>query len=227
MVNRGVKRRRTDQGSEAAHAEEKITKKDVARIARNVALKAAETKSFISNVSGGSQTQDAVVATNLIYSIGQGVTAESVIGEKVFIKNIHLKGYFNTDTTNDAACTLRCALVRTKKALTNSRASITVTDAFRTNVTNEAALGHFDLHKVDVLWDKMYKVGIPNISGLSMTQAFDFNVPINKTHYFDADNSGYFKDKNYYLIVTAYKEKFGTVTPGFMSLQWTVNFKDE
>lgn len=206
-----------------------LSVQEVRKITRSELLKSAETKSAYNNFATATVNNEQTYAYNLNYFIQQGASAENVIGEKVYIKNINLRGYFSS-TTGSEALIGRMLLIRTKTPLGAALINATSTDIFRSTLSRRAALSHVDLHKVDLLFDKTFTMNAPGVSGIARVKDFQINVPINKTHYFDADNSGYFKDKNYYLVWTVFRPDLTTGSTsqvGDMSCAWTVNFKDE
>ena len=203
-------------------------KKAVTAIAKKTTLKVAETKSAISN-RVTDLFNDLVYAQNLNYFLSQGSTAESIIGEKFFLKNIYIKGRFYSYNTSGAGTSpLHCRLmiVRTKKALTNTFVAISTDDVFRGVTSEFASVGFPDLHKVDVIKDVTYRVPQTTLGTSGTSVAFTHNIKINKTLFVDTDNGGYLKDKNYYLIASVYKADNPAITVGAIRYQWAMNFKD-
>lgn len=201
----------------------------VRAISKQVVLNTAETKSFIQTTSAA-LFNDLVYAQNLNFGLQQGVTADQLIGEKIFIKNIYarykLVGTNNATASNENTA-IRVLVIRTKKALTNTFASITKGDVFRGSSFNMAYSGLVDLHEVDLLFDEIHVFEQPNIAAVNQAGFMDIKISVNKTHYFDTDNGGYFKDKNYYMIVMAQKENVSIgADVGLISGQCVLNFKD-
>lgn len=206
-----------------------VQKKAVATIAKKVTYKVAETKSALNTGIAYSHFDDAVYAQNLNFFLAQGISSEQIVGEKFYMKNIHIKGSFsniNSSISGNGTLTWRLAIIRTKKALTSSTLQITGTDVFRNSTTQIASLGMIDLHKVDLIYDKIHTISQPNISNANQNVPFDINVQINKTHFLDLDNSGYLKDKNYYLVSSCHKADGVAQNTGFIRFQYSLNFKD-
>lgn len=190
--------------------------------------KEAETKSALSNVTPGFIFDDFCYAQNLNFFIQQGQTSEQLIGEKLFLKNIHLKGWLssvNNATASNEPLMYRLLLIRSKKPLITTSGTITATDVFRSTV-DLSSNAHVDMHKVDIIRDIRGKIPMPRLANTTDSIAFDLNVKINKSHTFDSDNSGYFKDKNYYLVYTAYKVSHPASNVGFLKMSYTLNYKD-
>lgn len=207
-------------------AKKVTTAAQVAKIARAVTLRTSETKSYYSTYTT-SPLDDNYVAQNLIYPISQGAGSENIVGEKMFLKNIRLKGFMQINQPN-ATTTTRCARIivfATKKQLTNSQTIITDTDLVRTGGASSSLCEHVDLHKVDLLYDNTWTL-TQNLANQIETIPFNINIPINKTVYFDADNSGYLKNKNYYVAFCG-RDGGLTSNPVLFVHNYAVNFKDE
>lgn len=206
-----------------------FSKKTMTAIAKKVVHGEAETKSAITATS---QTllNDLVYAQNLNFFISQGDTSETLDCEKLFIKNIYIRGLLlnSSNATNGQGdqC-FRVQIVKTKKALTNVFSAITASDVYRGATTFFAMQGFVDLHKVDLLYEKTFRIGIPEQANVDQNIPFTINLKVNKNHYFDFDNGGYFKDKNYYFIITPYKSAAaGGLSVATLRMQWAINFKD-
>lgn len=197
----------------------------VARIAKSVSLRAAETKSFLGNLSSTNQGDDVCRVWNLNYPITQGVTSTNVLGEKIHLTNIRIQGLLRSNVaSSEATRIVRMLVFRTKKQLASTTAvDITATDLYRSNVNVCSA--QVDLHKVDLLHDQYIKLQ-PTIEGKTVQTNFVINIPINKTEYFDEDNSGFFKNKSYYLAFHHYDGNAIT-PPSQMYCTYALNFKDE
>lgn len=203
----------------------KIDSKEVVKIAKKVVMRAAETKSSITNYSV-SPLDGQWNASNLSFYINQGSTAEDVVGEKIFLKSINIRGSIFTQNPN-AGIPTQCRLVlfRTKQNLTTGSTIITSSDLVRNPVPTNPVQHHIDLHKVDLLYDTTITL-TPQVANTQVIQKdFVINVPVNKTHYFDTDTSGLFKDKQYYLAVVGYN---GIIVSSPAGFQFTaaLNFKD-
>lgn len=204
------------------------TRRQVAKFVKATVLKTAETKSYMASYSiiPADNTWN---VQNLIYPISQGDTAETIDGEKMHLKNIRFKGFVAINNPASTSTTRLCRMVvfATKKPLTNSSGGITVTDLVRSGGSSNSMCQHIDLHKVDLLYDRKFAI-TQNLTGQTVTRPFDLNIPIDRTVYFESDNAGYLKDKNYYMAVVA-SDGFGGsagTAPCKFEYNWTVNFKD-
>jgi len=202
-----------------------MTTARVSQIARQSTLRLAETKSPIFT-STRSPSSDFYYASNLIYPITQGTTSESVIGEKMFLKNISIRVLYKSSTSLASPTSLqhiRVAVVKSKKDFTNTHSSITTSDIMRTPLASSPIVDTYDNHKVTVL--KQYKRTLTPQTASGSQATFDINVPINSNVTFQSDNAGYLKFGNYYLILHA-TDGSGVNTTGLFVMSWNVNFKD-
>lgn len=203
----------------------KLDSKEVTKIAKKVVMRAAETKSSLTNYN--TTPVDGVwSASNLTFPIGQGSTAEDVVGEKIFIKSINVRGNIYLQNANNGATTItRLVVFRSKQNLTTGTAAITSTDLVRSPVATNPQQHHIDLHKVDLLYDTTFSLTPEIANAQVMQQPFSFTIPVNKTHYFDSDNSGLLKDKQYYMAFVGYNGIIVS-SPAGCTFTVAVNFKD-
>lgn len=218
-VNSGMPKRNTKQAPKGLT---KTQSKAVTVLAKKATMRIAETKSFISQ-STRSAVSDFYYASNLIYPLSQGTTAETIVGEKIFLKNMHLRVFYKTDAARAASPqTLRIMVVQAKKDLTNTHTSITASDVMRTGGSTPA-VDYPDIHKISVLKKYEMVLNPPTTAGMALVK--DIYVPINANKTFQVDNGGYFKMGNYYLILHA-SDFSGINSTGLFSFTWTVNYKD-
>lgn len=202
-----------------------LTVRKVAQIAKRVTLKQSETKSAISSnfldpLDNNYQVQ------NLVYFITQGDDGDDMIGKKMHVNNIRINGFIQHTNNGSASKFCRIVVFRTKSPLTATKTNLTKTDLFRSGGTTYVPTDHIDLHKVDVLLDKRITV-TPTISGtVRQGNQVAMNVRIDKDEWFDADNSGYLKGKNYYVAFGCYSGEGGVTAPAAFTYTWAVNFKD-
>lgn len=202
----------------------------VRSIARSVALRAAETKSKLSSL-GGSMTDGVVYARNICYNLTQGLTSETYLGEKIYIKNFHFKGQIAFSGSTDRARSCRLLVIRSDTSYTTSSSygvAVTYSDIFRgsSNSGLTSNVLHVDLHKVKLLHDESHVVD-KQFSGYSNIVPFDINIPINKVETFTGDNNGTFRDGQYFFIFTM-DDLSGVITPAAsIGYDYTINFKDE
>lgn len=214
----------------------KITKSSVARIAKNVMMKATETKSAMNSFSG-TLRHEFTFAKNLLYFMNQGTNATSVVGEQIFLKTINIKGYFVTAPSYKSfPVFVRVVIIKTKKALvTSGLTSITSSDVFRSETGTDVALrSHVDLHKVDLMYDRTFKLpneGLDTGATIFNTKRFNKTLKINKKITWDAEGvsglSGFLKDKNIYMVFQAFIPG-ATIGDNLCdaNMTYSVNYKD-
>lgn len=203
----------------------KLDDKKVAKIAKKVVMRAAETKSSLTSYNV-TPIDGAWSVSNLSFPIGQGDTAEDVIGEKVHMKSLNIRGNIYVQNNNAGTTTIaRLVVFRSKQNLTTSSATITATDLVRATASTNPQQHHIDLHKVDLLYDTTLVLTPQVANSQTIQQPFVINIPVNKTHYFDSDNSGLFKDKQYYLGFVGYNGIIVS-SPAGCTFTAAVNFKD-
>jgi len=208
-------------------------KKAMTAIAKSVLNKETETKSMLKKSLNIQHFPDTVYALNLNAPLLQGISSEQVIGEKIHLKNIHLKlliTAINSTGASNQNLIFRTLVVRTKKALTVTQSSVAFDDIFRGGTESptfdRASLAMVDLHRVDLLYDKTHVFSQPNQANVDVEKPVDIQIKINKNHMIDTDNGSYFKDKNYYLITTCHKNDLTAVNVGLLNVAWTLNFKN-
>jgi len=198
----------------------------VKQIVKKQITKVSEVKSYIGTATV-SHLDDLPKATNLIYPMLNGVTSTDVIGEKISIKNIHVKAMLYNTTNSGNIGLARFALIRTEKALTSSTSLISVLDVFNSS-SYPTFTSTYDYHKINVLASKQVKLVR---SGIAASDAIQIPVELKvnlkgKSHLFTADGSGYLKHGNYYLVCITYDGQ-GATTGWTSKVQWSVNFMDD
>lgn len=208
----------------------KLTAQAVAKIARAVTMKAAETKSYITSVAD--TVTDNVYRTVCVnYGIGQGAASEQKLGEKIFVKNLRIKGKVFQTSSGGASMLQRIGRIvvfRSKKNLaTSNPATLTRSDLMRTGGASYISADHVDLHKVNLLYDQTFLFPLQNATDQYTNHLIDINIPINKTCYFDSDTTNnYFKNEDIYIAYAIYTNG-GITTPGTYIFNYSLNFKDE
>ena len=201
-----------------------ITASSFNKAVKKVINKEAETKSFISTAYTFTGSSDVVYCANLVAPMTQGTGEGQYIGEKMQIKNIHLKAVISR-LVNETVF-MRVLLIRTKQPITaTSSNGITYTDVFRGGATSVATIGMVDLNKVSLVYDKLITVPEASITSTLGQRNWSYNLKLNKKVTWDTSNGSYLKDANYYLICVP-QNPSNTPNIAFFRLQYTVNFKD-
>lgn len=205
--------------------------KAVVKLAQKATMKLAETKSGITSQTY-TPIADTITVQNLNYFMNQGDQANQYNGEKVFLKNIRIKGLLqhNTNTLGGGAsgAAMRLVVFKSKETITSTYANnVSYSKLFRGDGATDylAFRAHVDLHHITLLHDQLYTFSSVDSEGLTNVKQVDINVPINKTEYYDAENSGVYKRGNYYMALVPYKSSVNSI-PIAAVMTWAVNVKD-
>lgn len=208
----------------------------VAAIAKKVILSMAETQSPISNTSM-SLNDNALRIQNLNRFIAQGDTSVNIKGEKVFLKNLHIKGYIQwTNGSGPVYNTpklVRITVFKSKTTLTTTQSLVAGSDLFRqetgTSALAFAGQGHVDLHKNMLFYDHIFTIDARDMATTALVTdkfvPFDIRIPLNRTEYFDGDNSGDFKSGQYFLGAVLL-DSAATTAACVLRYTWCWNLKD-
>jgi len=202
-------------------------------LAKKSTMAIAETKYPTYVVGSSAANIDNVsLAYNLLYPISQGDGSgpgQAVLdGTSMFLKSIHLKGWLigGTGTANDKF--LRMTIIRTKKNLSNTYTSgtiFTASDVFVSNTTTYMPNAVVDTHKVDLLYDHIYKVPGQAFAAQLKQQSFDIKINPNRKEQWDTDNGVHLKYGDYYLVLWAY-DVGGLTVPITFGYSMTAAIKD-
>lgn len=218
----GPPKRKYTKKSDAPFSKTQVSA--IAKIAKKVDLRLAETKSYL-GTANFNPVSDLWYAQALSYPIAQGTAAENVIGEKMMFKNIRLRiGYTSGATLSGTPQIIRFAIVKAKQDFTTTRSLVTASDIVRAPTGATGYCDFYDDHKITVL-SQFDRAVNPNHTSSGHTTHFEVSVPINKTEYNLQNNAGYLKNGNYYLLMFA-TDFTGINTTGTWFYSWTVDFKD-
>lgn len=199
----------------------------VAKIARSVVQSQAELKSYYTTWTSINY-DNLVSGFNPIYPISQGATAETAVGEKIFLKDIQVSGFmYPAITTSFANSTMaRLIVIHSRdKLFSGSQSNITSSNIFRANGSGYLTVDQLDRHKITVLHDSKWT--IPQYLTAATTHTpFYAKVPIGKTETFDADGSGYLKDGQYFVALIMYDGRGTGSNFWGAKLNTSVNFTD-
>lgn len=197
--------------------------KAVTKIAKKVDIKNDETKSAF--VSRSVNLFDSVVyASNLNYFITNDATNTGLIGNKMYLKNIHIKGQVAKSGTGTRDTNVRLMVIRTDQQLTATTNGVTYSNIFRTssNTALPASALHVDFNKVKLLYDKHFQLKAP-YANWTPTHVFDILIKINRSHKYEG-SSGYLEGGNYYFIMIS--EDQTAATNAALGYDLAINFKD-
>jgi len=127
----------------------------VAKIARSVVHSTAELKSYYTSWSS-LQYDNLVSGFNPIYPISEGSTAETVIGEKMFLRNIQVSGFLYPNVASAGnTCMARLVILHSRdKLFVGSQSNIRSSTMFRANGSGFLPVDQLDRHKFRDLHDQ-------------------------------------------------------------------------
>jgi len=211
---------------------------NVKKLVKQAMTDLSETKSFI-HTNTMTLNQNVPRVESIMGLMAQGDDAADIIGEKLFIKNIRVRGQLLwvgglLPAESNTQRIVRIVVFHTKTKLTTTQTALTVSELFRqdtpgTDGNNLAAKAHIDLHKVDLLYDKLIVIqnrDQPTTAAVApKIVPFSFNLKINKTKYVEDENASYHKDGMYYMAIV-YDDTQASI--GGIVAQYTMatNFKD-
>lgn len=205
------------------------TPQAVRQIAKQVVLKEEETKSYYTNYTAfaGDNT---VIGINPMYSLNQGTGSENVIGEKIRLMSIKLRGFLYNGLPAGFTQTTHCRLMlihsRDKLHTLAGPSTITASNIYRAGGSGFLTFDSLDRHEISVIADKYFTLE-PNFSGelTSKKLSLDWVIKGGKSLTFDADNSGYFKNGQYFVAMVFYDGR-GASNQFATKVNISVNYKD-
>jgi len=204
-------------------------KSAVSKIAKKVLVRTAETQSYIKD-QVQTLNNDSLYVHNLCGQIVQGTSSEQRVGEKILLKSFHIRmqlTQLNSTTVSNEGSTFRVMIIATKEKFTPTSGIISSSEVFRGSTINLANRGHIDLHRHDVLYDKIVPFEVVSQLSTNTSKSLIIKMKVNKTKIYETDGGNYFKDKQLYLVYTQTKTDPSIVgISGVTSYQFTTNFKD-
>lgn len=207
----------------------KITRQEVAKIAKKVVTKDAEMKMF-NNSYNSSMTQGAWYVTNLWTGWTQNVSSQGHIGEKITLQGLRFRVKMVANSSAaQSGCVWRFMVFKTSQQLTASTSSAVVNgDIFRTNPSLFDITALPDPNQVDVIMDR---TGVINPQTESVNdnnvQFFSLDIPFKRVLHVLGENSAYFKEDNYYVYFGMASDNGTINTSGYIQYSWEMDYTDE
>lgn len=203
------------------------TYKKTAKVVKSVLNSQAETKSVCFDTPAASPLDGEVYVSNMAAAIGQNVTSEGRLGEKVHLQSATLRVKLST-SANPFPKQFRIAVIESRERLTANALAVTnvptLTTFFR-NSNRPPTQNPFDLHKVNVLLDRVIQFNPQLGTNDYQNKCLTLKVLFNKTITYDGETTGYLKAKNIYMLIWSYQDN-GITIPVGMLCNTTLNFKD-
>ena len=207
----------------------KITRQEVAKIAKKVVKTEAETKMF-NNSYSSSVTQGAWYVTNLWSGWTQNVSSQGHIGEKIHLQGMRFRVRWAADNSSSQSGSIyRFMVFKTSQQLTASTSSAVVQgDIFRTNSSTFDVTALPDPNQVDVIMDKTGVINPQTDSANDNYVAFfSLDIPFKRVLHVLGENSSYFKEDNYYVYFGMANDNGLIATAGFVEFSWQMDYTDE
>jgi len=206
----------------------KITRQEVAKIAKKVVTKDAEIKMF-NNSYQSSMTQGAWYVTNLWSGWTQNVSSSGHIGEKIQLQGMRFRVRLAANSAaSQAGSVWRFMVFKTSQQLTaSSSAAVVQGDIFRTNPALFDITAMPDPNQVDVIVDR---TGVINPQTTSTTANnvtfFNIDIPFKRALHVIGEFSSYFKEDNYYVYFGLASDNGTITTSGYIQFSWEMDYTD-
>lgn len=206
----------------------KITRQEVATIAKKAVTKDEEMKMF-DNSYNSSMTQGAWYVTNLFSGWTQNVSSEGHVGRKIKLQGLRFRVRMASNAiSGGSGAVYRFMVFKTSQQLTASTSSSVVQgNLFRTNPALFDVTSIPDPQSIDVIADKS---GYLNPNTTSTTQNdvvfFSLDIPFKRVLNVLGENGSYFKEDNYYVYFGLSQDNGTVTTSGFAQWSWQVCYTD-
>lgn len=193
----------------------KATNKRIRKVAIKAVKSLTETKVTFINYSPQTVLNNTWYAINAFYDIGQGTADYQRIGDKIWMQSVQFRMNLLIDNTTMTAGQqtipqfhIRILLVQNKTRQSNGAilGTFPIWGGDNPLKAGYPMNGIIDKEKFTVMSDRKYTVN-PN-NNLQKKQNWYKNVTMKmgKSIQYDADNGGYLKFKNYYILFQIYVE---------------------
>lgn len=202
----------------------KITRGEVAKIAKKAVVKQEELKMF-DNSYASSVTNGAWYVTNLFNGWTQNASSSGHVGRKICLKGLRFRVRWST-VTNGSGANMRFMVFRTSEQLTASTsASVPQGDIFRLNPSSFDVTLLPDPQSVDVLCDRTGVIN-PQLGTSASTQVWEIDVPQNKVLNVLGEVNSYFKETNYYVYFAMSRDDGTVTTSGYCNFSIEAQYVD-
>lgn len=173
---------------------------------------------------------------NLNYFLSEGVKRYNVLSTGLDLRSITMRFYLAKIYTAGSSFNggvVRLMVVKSRLSYTNTQAVITASEIFRNDGTASAShfgtTSHPDYDKVKVLSDRTIKFDAQSVATNNTAGHCQLNwkIPIKRKEKTTADNTGVFRDGQYYLIISpfAYGDDKTQNAWDFLA-QWSLDYYD-
>lgn len=228
-AGRGFYRRRigSTSGIKRSQIPTKITRSEVAQIAKKQVQKQVELKYF-NNSFAGNLVQGAWYVSNLMTGFTQNVSSEGHIGRKITIKGLKFRIRWAVDAGNSSGAVTRFMVFKTSQQLTaSSSAAVVQGDIFRNNPSTFDPTSMPDMDSITVLYDNTRVLNPQTESTANGDNMFqEIYIPHRRVVTFLGDNDAYAKEDNYYAYFAMGRDNAGITNAGYIGFSWEVDYWD-
>lgn len=229
--NRFGRRGGSVSGVKRSQVPTKLTRSEVARIAKKTVERQVETKYFDRSYAS-TLTNQAWYVTNLFAAFFQNVASSGHIGREITTKALKLRLRWATNSTNDAGsasgAVYRLLVFKTSRQFTTTTSSaVLLDDIFRTPSTVFDATLMPDKDTIDVLYDR---TGVLNPQvvgpGNGDNDFWNIYIPHKRKLHFLEETDVYTKEDNYYAFFAMSRDNGSLLTAGYMNMNWEWEYMD-
>lgn len=228
---RNTQYRRSLTGLKRSSIPTKLTRSEVAKIAKKTLERNVECKYF-DRAYASTLTNQAWYVTNLFAAFFQNVASSGHVGREISTKSLRLRLRWATNSTNDAGsasgAVYRLLVFKTSRQLTTTTTSATLLDdIFRTPSTVFDATLMPDRDTIDVLYDRTGVLN-PQVTGPGNgdNDFWDVYIPHKRKLHFLEETDVYTKEDNYYAFFAMSRDNGSLATAGYINLNWEWEYMD-
>lgn len=209
----------------------KLTRSEVAKIAKQTVQRNVECKYFDRSYSSA-LTNGAWYVQNLFAAFFQNVASSGHIGREITTKALRVRIRWAVDSANltgsGSGATMRFMVFKTSRQFTTTTsAAVNQDDIFRTPSTLFDPTLIPDKDAIDVLYDRTSVVN-PSIVGPGNgdNDFWNIYIPHRRKLHFLEETDVYTKEDNYYAYFAMGRDNGTLTTAGFINMTWEWEFMD-
>lgn len=229
--NRYGRRYGAVSGLKRSQVPTKLTRSEVAKIAKKTLERNVECKYF-DRAYASTLTNQAWYVSNLFAGFFQNVASTGHIGREISTKALKVRVRWATNSTGDAGsasgAVMRLMIFKTSRQFTTTTsAAILQEDIFRTPSTVFDPTLMPDRDTIDVLFDRTGVVNPQVVGPGNGDNAFwDIYIPHKRKLHFLEETDVYTKEDNYYAFFAMSRDNGSLATAGYIQMTWEWEYMD-
>lgn len=229
--NRYGRRYGAVSGVKRSQVPTKLTRSEVAKIAKKTLERNVECKYF-DRAYSSSLTNGAWYVQNLFTGFFQNVASSGHIGREIATKGLKFRIRWATDSPNLAGsasgAVFRFMVFKTSRQFTTTTSSaVLLEDIFRTPSTIFDSTLIPDKDTVDVLYDRTMSVNPQVVGpGNGNNNFWEVDIPHRRKLHFLEETDVYTKEDNYYAFFAMQRDNGTLTTSGFIQMTWEWEYMD-